>query len=107
MVLKYAMTLDGKMAAYTGASQWITGEEARRHVHTQRNRFRSILVGVDTVLADDPQLTCRIPGGRNPLRIVCDTHLRTPPHCPSGGHRPPGAHLPGHLRHPAPAPGSL
>ena len=78
VVLKYAMTLDGKMAAYTGASQWITGEEARRHVHTQRNRFRSILVGVDTVLADDPQLTCRIPGGRNPLRIVCDTHLRTP-----------------------------
>ena len=50
VVLKYAMTLDGKMAAYTGASQWITGEEARRHVHTQRNRFRSILVGVDTVL---------------------------------------------------------
>ena len=45
VVLKYAMTLDGKMAAYTGASQWITGEEARRHVHTQRNRFRSILVG--------------------------------------------------------------
>ena len=78
VVLKYAMTLDGKMAAYTGASQWITGEEARRHVHTQRNRFRSILVGVDTVLADDPQLTCRIPGGRTPLRIVCDTHLRTP-----------------------------
>lgn len=78
VVLKYAMTLDGKMAAYTGASQWITGEEARRHVHTQRNRFRSILVGVDTVLADDPQLTCRIPGGRNPRRIVCDTHLRTP-----------------------------
>lgn len=78
VVLKYAMTLDGKLAAYTGASQWITGEEARRHVHTQRNRFRSILVGVDTVIADDPQLTCRIEGGRNPLRIVCDTHLRTP-----------------------------
>lgn len=78
VVLKYAMTLDGKLAAYTGQSQWITGEEARRHVHTQRGRFRSILVGVDTVLADDPQLTCRVDGGRNPLRIVCDTHLRTP-----------------------------
>jgi diaminohydroxyphosphoribosylaminopyrimidine deaminase/5-amino-6-(5-phosphoribosylamino)uracil reductase len=78
VVLKYAMTLDGKLAAYTGASQWITGEEARRHVHTQRNRFRSILVGVGTVLADDPQLTCRIEGGRNPLRVICDTHLRTP-----------------------------
>lgn len=78
VVLKYAMTLDGKLAAYTGASQWITGEEARRHVHTQRGRYRSILVGVGTVLADDPQLTCRIEGGRNPLRIVCDSHLRTP-----------------------------
>lgn len=77
-VLKYAMTLDGKLAAYTGASQWITGEEARRHVHQSRGRYRAILVGVGTVLADDPQLTCRIPGGRNPLRIVCDTHLSTP-----------------------------
>ena len=78
VVLKYAMTLDGKLAAYTGASQWITGEAARRHVHTQRSRYRSILVGVGTVLADDPQLTCRMEGGRNPLRLVCDTHLRTP-----------------------------
>lgn len=78
VVLKYAMTLDGKLAAYTGASQWITGEAARRHVHTQRGRYRSILVGVGTVLADDPQLTCRMEGGRNPLRLVCDTHLRTP-----------------------------
>lgn len=78
VVLKYAMTLDGKLAAYTGQSQWITGEEARRHVHTQRGRYRAIMVGVGTVLADDPQLTCRIDGGRNPLRIVCDTHLRTP-----------------------------
>ena len=51
VVLKYAMTLDGKLAAYTGASQWITGEAARRHVHTQRGRYRSILVGVGTVLA--------------------------------------------------------
>lgn len=78
VVLKYAMTLDGKLAAYTGASQWITGEQARRHVHTQRNRYRAILVGVGTVLADDPQLTCRLEGGRDPLRVVCDTNLRTP-----------------------------
>ncbi len=78
VVLKYAMTLDGKLAAYTGQSQWITGEEARRHVHVQRGRYRAILVGVGTVLADDPQLTCRVEGGRDPLRIVCDTHLRTP-----------------------------
>ena len=78
VVLKYAMTLDGKLAAYTGASQWITGEQARRHVHTQRSRYRAILVGVGTVLADDPQLTCRLEGGRDPLRVVCDTNLRTP-----------------------------
>lgn len=77
-VLKYAMTLDGKLAAYTGQSKWITGEAARRHVHSQRNRFRAILVGVGTVLADDPQLTCRLPGGRDPLRVVCDSQLRTP-----------------------------
>ena len=78
VVLKYAMTLDGKLAAYTGASQWITGEAARRHVHTQRNRYRAIMVGVGTVLADDPQLTCRLKGGRDPLRVICDTNLRTP-----------------------------
>lgn len=78
VVMKYAMTLDGKIATHTGASQWITGEEARHHVHTQRHRFRGIMVGVGTVLADDPLLTCRMEGGRNPVRIVCDTHLRTP-----------------------------
>lgn len=78
VVFKYAMTLDGKTAAYTGASRWITGEEARRHVHRQRHRYRSILVGVGTVLADDPLLTCRLEEGRNPVRIVCDSRLRTP-----------------------------
>ena len=78
VVLKYAMTLDGKLAAYTGASQWITGEAARRHVHTQRNRYRAIMVGVGTVLADDPLLTCRMESGKNPVRVICDTHLRTP-----------------------------
>ena len=78
VVLKYAMTLDGKIAAYTGASQWITGEAARNHVQQQRHRYRGIMVGVGTVLADNPRLTCRIPGGRSPIRILCDTHLRTP-----------------------------
>ena len=77
-VLKYAMTLDGKLATRTGLSQWITGEAARARVHADRNRYTAILVGVGTVLADDPMLTCRMPGGRNPIRIVCDTHLRTP-----------------------------
>lgn len=78
VVLKYAMTLDGKIATRTGASKWITGEQARSRVHADRHRYRAILVGVGTVLADDPQLTCRIEGGRNPIRVVCDTHLRTP-----------------------------
>lgn len=78
VVMKYAMTLDGKIATYTGASKWITGEEARTHVHKQRNHYRAIMVGVGTVLADDPLLTCRLEGGRNPIRIICDTSLRTP-----------------------------
>jgi len=78
VVLKYAMTLDGKLAAYTGASQWITGEAARQHVHTLRGRYRAIMVGVETVITDDPRLTCRLEGGRNPLRVICDSRLRTP-----------------------------
>ena len=77
--MKYAMTMDGKIAAFTGASKWVTGETARSHVQQQRHRFRGIMVGVGTVLADDPLLTCRMENGRNPVRIICDTHLRTPP----------------------------
>ncbi|MFR1051693.1 MAG: bifunctional diaminohydroxyphosphoribosylaminopyrimidine deaminase/5-amino-6-(5-phosphoribosylamino)uracil reductase RibD [Lachnospirales bacterium] len=78
VVMKYAMTLDGKIAAYTGKSQWITGKDARSRVHQERHRLRGILVGVGTVLTDDPMLNCRMEGGRDPVRIVCDTHLRTP-----------------------------
>ncbi|MDO5133023.1 MAG: bifunctional diaminohydroxyphosphoribosylaminopyrimidine deaminase/5-amino-6-(5-phosphoribosylamino)uracil reductase RibD [Eubacteriales bacterium] len=78
VVMKYAMTIDGKIAAFTGNSKWITGEEARQHVHRQRHNLRGIMVGVGTVIADDPQLTCRLPGTRNPVRIICDTWLRTP-----------------------------
>ena len=78
VAMKYAMTMDGKIAAYTGASKWITGEEARNHVQTQRLKYRGIMVGLGTVLADDPLLTCRIEGGVNPIRIVCDTRLGTP-----------------------------
>lgn len=78
VTMKYAMTLDGKIAAYTGLSQWITGERAREHVHQQRHAHRAIMVGVGTVLADDPMLTCRMERGRNPIRIICDTSLRTP-----------------------------
>ncbi len=78
VILKYAMTMDGKIAAYTGLSQWITGEEARAHVHEQRHRCKAIMVGVGTVLTDNPLLTCRMEGGNNPVRIICDTHLMTP-----------------------------
>lgn len=78
VVMKYAMTLDGKIATYTGASKWITGEEARTYVHEQRHRYRAIMVGVGTILADNPLLTCRMEGGRNPIRIICDSRLRTP-----------------------------
>ena len=78
VVMKYAMTMDGKIAAYTGASKWITGETARKHVQEQRHRFAAIMVGVETVLQDDPLLSCRIAGGKNPIRIICDTGLRTP-----------------------------
>lgn len=78
VVMKYAMTLDGKIAAYTGASKWITGEAAREHVHQQRHRYTAIMAGVGTVLADDPLLTCRIPDGKNPIRIICDSKLSTP-----------------------------
>ncbi len=78
VVMKYAMTMDGKIAAYTGASKWITGEAARAHVQTLRHRYRGILVGIGTVLADDPLLTCRMEGGRDPIRIICDTHLQIP-----------------------------
>lgn len=78
VVMKYAMTLDGKTACYTGASQWVTGEKAREHVQETRNALTGIMVGVQTVIQDDPSLTCRLSGGRNPIRIVCDSHLRTP-----------------------------
>lgn len=78
VIMKYAMTIDGKIAAYTGASKWVTGEPARNEVQRQRHRCTAIMAGAGTILADDPLLTCRIPDSKNPIRIVCDTHLRTP-----------------------------
>ena len=78
VVMKYAMTMDGKISTKTGASKWVTGETARRHVAQQRHRYAAIMAGIGTILTDDPQLTCRIEGGKNPIRIICDTTLRIP-----------------------------
>ena len=75
VVMKYAMTLDGKIACATGDSKWVTGEIARTQVHRMRGRYRGIMVGIGTVLADDPMLNCRVEGGVDPVRIICDSNL--------------------------------
>lgn len=79
VIMKYAMTADGKIATRTGVSRWITGAEARNRVHADRNRIAGIMIGVGTVLADDPMLDCRTEKDpKNPIRIVCDSTLRLP-----------------------------
>jgi diaminohydroxyphosphoribosylaminopyrimidine deaminase / 5-amino-6-(5-phosphoribosylamino)uracil reductase len=78
VTLKLAATLDGKIASTTGDARWISGADSRRAVHRLRNQVDAVMVGAGTALADDPQLTCRIPGGRNPWRIVLDSRLRIP-----------------------------
>ena len=75
---KCAMTLDGNIATITGESRWISCEESRTYVHRMRARMDAVMVGVDTVIADNPQLTVRHVRGRNPLRVIVDTRLRTP-----------------------------
>lgn len=88
VILKVAMTLDGKIATPEGQSQWITGERARKTVHRLRSSVDAVLTAIGTVKADNPQMTARIKGGKNPVRIVIDPALeisadarilRTPP----------------------------
>ena len=77
--MKYAMTMDGKIANLYRRIQM--GDRAKlpeMHVQKQRLKYTGIMAGVGTVLADDPMLTCRLENGRNPVRIICDSHLRTP-----------------------------
>jgi diaminohydroxyphosphoribosylaminopyrimidine deaminase/5-amino-6-(5-phosphoribosylamino)uracil reductase len=81
VIVKSAATLDGRIATRTGDSRWVTGKEARGYVHRLRHAVDGILVGINTVIADDPSLTARLPegGGRDPVRLILDTHLRIPP----------------------------
>lgn len=78
VALKAASSLDGKISTSTGESKWITGEESRMDAQILRLEYDSILVGINTVLADDPLLTCRLKDGRNPIRIILDNKLRIP-----------------------------
>ncbi|MCZ6625451.1 MAG: bifunctional diaminohydroxyphosphoribosylaminopyrimidine deaminase/5-amino-6-(5-phosphoribosylamino)uracil reductase RibD [Deltaproteobacteria bacterium] len=78
VILKLAASLDGKIATSTGDSRWVTGVASRNYVHRLRNQVDAVLIGVGTALADNPRLTCRLPHGRDPWRIILDGHLRIP-----------------------------
>ncbi len=78
VVLKSAMTLDGKIATYTGDSKWVSNEGSRLTVQRMRHALKGIMVGINTVLKDDPRLNCRIEGGVDPIKIIVDSRLRTP-----------------------------
>ena len=81
IIYKYAMTMDGKICTSTGKSRWISNEASRKAIHVLRDKCTAIMVGIGTVLADDPMLNCRIEGGHDPIRIICDSHLRIPMDC--------------------------
>ena len=83
IALKIATSLDGKMATASGESKWITGTKAREFGHLLRSRYDAIATGIETVLADNPLLTCRLAGleDRSPVRVVFDRHKRLPEHC--------------------------
>ena len=78
VIMKNAMSLDGKIATVTGESQWISGESSRKQVHSLRHELAGIMVGIETIIKDDPQLTSRTLNSRNPIRIVVDSQLRIP-----------------------------
>lgn len=80
VVLKTAMTLDGKLATESGDSKWVTNSISRENVHYMRHNLDGIMVGINTVLNDNPSLTTRLPegGGKNPIRIAADSKLRIP-----------------------------
>ncbi len=78
VTLKYAMTMDGKTTTASGESKWITNEKSRENVHRSRFHFSAVMVGVGTVIADNPRLTCHGKFAKDPTRIICDTNLRTP-----------------------------
>jgi diaminohydroxyphosphoribosylaminopyrimidine deaminase/5-amino-6-(5-phosphoribosylamino)uracil reductase len=86
VILKAAITLDGRIATATGDSQWISSEESRHHVHELRNQVDGLIVGIGTVLKDNPLLTCRIEGGRDPMRIILDPQLDIPERAKCLGH---------------------
>jgi len=81
VILKVAMTMDGKIATRTGDSKYITGKDARRYVHKLRSEVDAVMVGINTVLKDNPKLTPRLTQGRDPMKVVIDTELKMPLKC--------------------------
>lgn len=90
-VLKIAMTLDGKIASRTGDSRWITGKQSRELVHRWRHKYDAVMVGINTVLTDNPRLNVRLPGNtwKNPRPVVVDSRLRFPSDCNLARSQPP------------------